>query len=178
MRNRITRYNTKPSFECANDAPPTEEGAVRIAQPTLHIDGAIDLNHPQGDDPSCHQCNRCRSKRVRFEGLCGDRLDGPAEIRQLSDRELHVRIREHRACHRASKRSCGVAGFLNLLGGIKHRVLNAWAVDDIVVSEASVTYTRKDGSTLTTTAAAIWKLKGRLIDECRIYADASALFGH
>ena len=66
--------------------------------------------------------------------------------------------------------------FLNLLGGIKHRLLNAWAFDDVVVSQASVTYTRKDGSTLTIETASIWKLKGLLIDECRIYADASALF--
>ena len=65
---------------------------------------------------------------------------------------------------------------LKLLGGIKHRLLNAWAFDDIVVSQTSVTYTRKDGSTLTIAAVAIWKLKGLSIDECRIYADASALF--
>lgn len=67
--------------------------------------------------------------------------------------------------------------FLNLLGGIKHRLLNAWTFDDIVASQVSVTYTRKDGSTLTIEAASIWKLKGLLIDECRVYADASALFG-
>ena len=67
--------------------------------------------------------------------------------------------------------------FLNLLAGIRHRLLNVWAFEDVVVSQTAVTYTRKDGSTLTIAAASIWKLKDRLIDECRIYADISALFG-
>jgi len=67
--------------------------------------------------------------------------------------------------------------FQKQLSGIKHRLLRAWAFEDIVVSQTSVTYTRKDGSTLTVAAASIWKLKDRLIDECRIYADISLLFG-
>ena len=36
--------------------------------------------------------------------------------------------------------------FLKQLAGIKHHLLNAWAFEDVVVSQASVTYTRKDGS--------------------------------
>ena len=66
--------------------------------------------------------------------------------------------------------------FLKQLAGIKHHLLNAWAFEDVVVSQISVTYTRKDGSTLTIPAATIWKLQDRLIDECRIYADSSLLF--
>ena len=67
--------------------------------------------------------------------------------------------------------------FQKQLSGIKHHLLKAWAFEDIVVSQTSVTYTRKDGSTLTIAAASIWKLKDMLIDECRIYADISPLFG-
>lgn len=67
-------------------------------------------------------------------------------------------------------------GFLNLLAGIKHTLVNVWAFEDVIVSQVSVTYTRKDGSTLTIPAATIWKLQDSLIAECRIYADSSLLF--
>ena len=67
--------------------------------------------------------------------------------------------------------------FLKQLAGIKHHLLNVWAFEDIVISQISVAYTRKDGSTLTIAAASIWKVTNMLIDECRIYADISPLFG-
>jgi ketosteroid isomerase-like protein len=66
--------------------------------------------------------------------------------------------------------------FLNQLAGIKHHLLNVWTFEDVIVSQISVTYTRKDGSTLTIPAVTIWKLQDRLIDECRIYLDISPLF--
>lgn len=66
--------------------------------------------------------------------------------------------------------------FLNMLGGIKHHLVDVWAFENVIVSQVAVTYTRKDGSTLTIPAATIWKLQGELIDECRIYADSSLLF--
>ena len=66
--------------------------------------------------------------------------------------------------------------FLKLLAGIKHDLVNVWAFENVIVSQVSVTYTRKDGSTLTIPAATIWKLQDKLIDECRIYADTSPLF--
>ncbi|MFM0121601.1 nuclear transport factor 2 family protein [Paraburkholderia sp. RL18-101-BIB-B] len=68
--------------------------------------------------------------------------------------------------------------FLRLLAGIKHDLVNVWAFEDVIVSQISVTYTRKDGSTLTIPAVTIWKLQDKLIDECRIYADTSPLFEH
>src|SRR5882762_6502081 len=49
--------------------------------------------------------------------------------------------------------------FLKQLAGIKHHLLNVWAFEDVIVSQISVTYTRKDGSELTIAAASIWKLK-------------------
>ena len=66
--------------------------------------------------------------------------------------------------------------FLKLLAGIKHRLVNVWAFEDVIVSQISVTYTRKDGSTLTIPVVTIWKLRDMLIDEYRIYVDSSPLF--
>src|SRR5258705_13926214 len=66
--------------------------------------------------------------------------------------------------------------FLNQLAGIKHHLLNVWAFEVVIVSQISVTYPRKDGTTLTVPAVTIWKLRDRLIDESRIYIDISPLF--
>ncbi|CAL8477019.1 nuclear transport factor 2 family protein [Caballeronia sp. S22] len=66
--------------------------------------------------------------------------------------------------------------FLKQLAGIRHDILNVWAFEDVIVSRISVTYTRKDASTLTVPAVTIWTLQEELIDECRIYVDASPLF--
>jgi len=66
--------------------------------------------------------------------------------------------------------------FLKHLADIKHHLLNVWAFEDVVVSQLSVTYTRKDGWTLTIPAVTIWKLLDMLIDEYRIYVDISPPF--
>jgi ketosteroid isomerase-like protein len=64
------------------------------------------------------------------------------------------------------------------IAGIKHQLLEVWAVDDIVISRIEVTYTRKDGSTLTVPAVTIWRVRDRQIDDYRIYIDVAPLFAH
>jgi len=68
--------------------------------------------------------------------------------------------------------------FLDLLAAIKHKLLEVWAFDNVIVSRIEVTYTRKDGSTLTIPAATIWRVRDRKIDEYRIYVDIGPLFPH
>lgn len=66
--------------------------------------------------------------------------------------------------------------FMALIAGIKHHLLEVWTVDDVIVSRLDVTYTRKDGSTLTVPAATIWRVSNGQINEYRIYIDVAALF--
>ena len=68
--------------------------------------------------------------------------------------------------------------FLDLLAAIKHELLEVWGFDDVIVSRIRVTYTRKDGSTLTIPAATIWRVSDRQIDQYRIYVDIGPLFPH
>jgi ketosteroid isomerase-like protein len=65
--------------------------------------------------------------------------------------------------------------FMALIAGIKHQLLDVWAVDDVIVSRLEVTYTRKDGSTLTVPAVTIWRMSNRQIDDYRIYIDVTPL---
>jgi ketosteroid isomerase-like protein len=68
--------------------------------------------------------------------------------------------------------------FMALIAEIKHRLLDTWAIDDVIVSRLEVTYTRKDGSTLTVPAVTIWRMRERQIDDYRIYIDVAPLFAH
>ena len=68
--------------------------------------------------------------------------------------------------------------FLDLLAAIKHELLDVWGFDDVIVSRIQVTYTRKDGSTLTIPAATIWRVQGKQIHEYRIYVDIGPLALH
>ena len=68
--------------------------------------------------------------------------------------------------------------FLALIAGIKHQLLDVWAFDDVIVSRLEVTYTRKDGSTLTVPAVTIWRVRNEQIDDYRIYIDVAPLFAH
>jgi ketosteroid isomerase-like protein len=68
--------------------------------------------------------------------------------------------------------------FLALVAGIRHQVLDVWAIDDVIVSQLDVTYTRHDGSTLTVPAVTIWRMLDKQIDEYRIYVDVAPLFAH
>jgi len=65
-----------------------------------------------------------------------------------------------------------------LIAGIKHHVLDVWAIDDVIVSRLDVTYTRHDGSTLTVPGVTIWGMRDRQIDDYRIYVDVAPLFAH
>ena len=68
--------------------------------------------------------------------------------------------------------------FMALIADIKHQLLDVWAFDDVIVSRLEVTYTRKDGSTLTVPAVTIWRMRNRQIDDYRIYIDVAPLFAH
>jgi ketosteroid isomerase-like protein len=68
--------------------------------------------------------------------------------------------------------------FMASIAGIKHQLLDVWAFDDVIVSRLEVTYTRKDGSTLTVPAVTIWRMRDRQIDDYRIYIDVAPLFAH
>jgi ketosteroid isomerase-like protein len=68
--------------------------------------------------------------------------------------------------------------FMALIAGIRHQLLDVWAISDVIVSRLEVTYTRKDGSILTVPAVTIWRVRNRQIEDYRIYIDVAPLFAH
>ena len=68
------------------------------------------------------------------------------------------------------------ASFCETLDGVHHDVVEQWDVGDGGIVEASVTYTRKDGSRVTVPVVTIYRARGELIDDYRIFIDLAPLF--
>jgi ketosteroid isomerase-like protein len=73
--------------------------------------------------------------------------------------------------------SAAVAGFFSSIQGLRHQVSKVWAPDgDAVIAEGEVTYTRKNGSTLTVPFVNVFAMKGDLVDSYKIYIDLGQLY--
>jgi ketosteroid isomerase-like protein len=68
-----------------------------------------------------------------------------------------------------------LGGFMSSIRGMKHEFRNVWDVGAVTVFEASVTYTRKDGTAVVIPAATFLERRGDKIRSCRIYVDHAPL---
>ena len=66
--------------------------------------------------------------------------------------------------------------FFAALQGLRHEILDVWEVDNDVLCEVEVVYTRKDGSEVNLPAATIARCDGDLMSDYRIYMDINPLF--
>lgn len=69
-----------------------------------------------------------------------------------------------------------IGGFMASLERMVHSVVEAWRVDAVIFSRLQVTYRRRDGVEKSYPAAVLWRMRGPLISEFRIYVDNSDLF--
>ena len=72
--------------------------------------------------------------------------------------------------------SSSIHDFFSGLRGLRHEILDVWEVDDTVISEVEVVYTRKDGTEVNLPATTIARCDGDLISDYRIYMDINPLF--
>ena len=68
------------------------------------------------------------------------------------------------------------AGFCEGLVGVSHVGLRRWESEEGTVAEANVTYTKKDGGTVTVPVATIWREGDGGIVDYRIFIDLAPLF--
>ena len=80
------------------------------------------------------------------------------------------------AVHGREAIRAAVATFFAVIGGCRHRLLGYWNGSGTSVCEGEVTYTRRDGSTVTIPFANVFELRGGRIASYRIYIDNTPLF--
>ena len=69
-----------------------------------------------------------------------------------------------------------VDAFFASIGGLEHRLLETWVHPTTTICEGEVTYTRKDGSTVTLPFVDVFRMDGELVGEYLIYMDIAPLF--
>ena len=69
-----------------------------------------------------------------------------------------------------------VAGFFDSIEGLRHVIVGVWEDGDTIICEMEVTYTRKDGGIVKVPAANIFRMRGGLVHDYRIFTDNSALY--
>ena len=68
------------------------------------------------------------------------------------------------------------AGFCEGIDGVSHSLVEQWQSGSGTVVEAEVTYTRKDGGTVTVPVATIYRERDGEIADYRIFIDLAPLF--
>jgi ketosteroid isomerase-like protein len=68
------------------------------------------------------------------------------------------------------------AGFCQGIDGVSHSLVERWESGSGTVVEAQVTYTRKDGGTVTVPVATIYRERDGAIADYRIFIDLAPLF--
>ena len=65
---------------------------------------------------------------------------------------------------------------ISAFAGMRHKVFNEWRIDDQVILQLEVTYTRFDKVSITLPGVAILRLRGDLVSEYLIYVDPAPLY--
>jgi hypothetical protein len=68
------------------------------------------------------------------------------------------------------------AAFCDGVDGVRHEQIGFWEVGEASIAEAEVTYTRKDGTSVTLPVVTIYRTDGELIDDYRIFMDVAPLW--
>jgi ketosteroid isomerase-like protein len=68
------------------------------------------------------------------------------------------------------------AGFCEGIDGVSHALVGRWESESGTVVQADVTYTRKDGGTVTVPVATIYRERDGEIADYRIFIDLAPLF--
>jgi len=68
------------------------------------------------------------------------------------------------------------AGFCDGIAGVRHELIEQFSSGAATIVESTVTYTRKDASTISLPVVTIYRGAGELIEDYRIFMDVAPLF--
>jgi limonene-1,2-epoxide hydrolase len=104
-----------------------------------------------------------------------DAQDGAAFVGYLTD-DAVFRFGSASAVQGRSAVQAAVEGFFDSIAGLSHRIHKTLRHADTLVCEGEVTYTRRDGSTITIPFANVFEYDGDLIAKYKIYIDIGPLY--
>lgn len=69
-----------------------------------------------------------------------------------------------------------IGGFWQMIGGLRHDIVNVYSDGDATIVEAEIDYARKDGNHVMVPATSILHRRGTLVDSLRVYLDLAPVF--
>ncbi len=109
-----------------------------------------------------------------FEDI--DRMDAAAWATWLTD-DARFRFGNGDETTTRDGARAGLAAFYSLIDGVSHRMLDHWEHGPTTIVRSDVTYTRKDGATVTVPIVTIYhECDGGKIDDYRVYGDVAPVF--
>jgi ketosteroid isomerase-like protein len=69
-----------------------------------------------------------------------------------------------------------VAEFFTTISGLRHTIVRDWRADDMIIQKLEVTYTRRDGKTVTVPAVNLLRVSDGLIADYEIYVDLAPVY--
>lgn len=105
-----------------------------------------------------------------------DRMDATAWSGHLAE-DATMRFGNADPVHGREACRDALAGFYDLIGGLRHERRQQWEVDEATIVESDVTYTRKDGVEVTVPVVTIYRTNGDdEIADYRVFADLAPVF--
>jgi ketosteroid isomerase-like protein len=105
-------------------------------------------------------------------------IDGkrPQEFAQFLAEDGEFRFGNQASVHGRANVAAYVEAFFGMIGGSQHELRRTWGDGDTRACEGSVTYTRRDGTTVTVPFANVFYMRGDKIARYLIFIDNGPLF--
>jgi hypothetical protein len=104
-----------------------------------------------------------------------DGMNADAFVAHLTE-DVVFRFGNGDPVHGRAAVAAAVTGFWQTIGGLSHRILNTWDVDDTTICQIDVEYKRLDGGVVVTPNCDILVFEGDLVKNWQIYIDLAPVF--
>jgi ketosteroid isomerase-like protein len=105
-----------------------------------------------------------------------DRMDADAWAAHLAP-DAVMRFGNADPVHGREACRDALAGFYDMIGGLRHEISDQWKHGDATIVEATVTYTRQDGRDVAVPVVTIYRTNvDDMIADYRVYIDLAPVF--
>ena len=100
----------------------------------------------------------------------------PAGVTALMTDDVRMRLGNTELVEGKAKFREATAAFVASITAIRHEITSMWSVDDVVIAEMDVHYERLDGRKVTLPVCNVFRVRGGLVSEYRVYLDIGPVY--
>jgi len=104
-----------------------------------------------------------------------DAQDPAAVTARMTD-DVRMRLGNTDLIEGKAKFREATAAFVASITAIRHEITSMWSVDDVVIAEMHVHYERLDGRKVTLPVCNVFRVRGGLVSDYRVYLDIGPVY--